>query len=157
MNRNGISRRSLIGFGALFGTSALLSAARAKAATGPDREHILIIRSWYFAWEHKDWSIPDRLLTDSFTFTSPVDDHISKQVFHDRCWPQAAHIKQFDLESVGASGDSDAFVKYLCHTTKGTSFRNIEYFRFADYRIAAIECYFGGGSGFPTASESGKS
>jgi len=155
MNSNGISRRSLIGFGALFGTSALLSTVRAKADTGVLRERI--IRTWYSAWELKDWSIPDRLLADNFTFSSPFDDHISKQAFHDRCWPQAAHIKHFDLESVAASGDSNAFVKYVCHTTKGTSFHNIEYFRFAGDRIAAIECYFGDGSGFPTASESGKS
>ena len=155
MNGNGISRRSLIGYGALFGTSALLSAARARADTGTRRDQI--IRTWYSAWEVKDWSIADRLLADSFAFSSPVDDHISKQAFHDRCWPQAAHIKHFDLESLAAVGDSDAFVKYLCHTTKGTAFRNIEYFHFAGDRIASIECYFGGGSGFPTASESGKS
>jgi hypothetical protein len=155
MNGNGISRRSLLGYGALFGTSALLSAAGARADTGTHREQI--IRTWYSAWELKDWSTADRLLADSFTFSSPVDDHISKQAFHDRCWPQAAHIKHFDLESVAAAGDSDAFVKYLCHTTKGTAFRNIEYFHFASDRIASIECYFGGGSGFPTASESGKS
>ncbi len=121
----------------------------------PPRERI--IRTWYSAWELKDWSIAGRLLADNFAFTSPVDDHIGKQAFHDRCWGQAAHIKHFDLESVVAAGDSDAFVKYLCHTTSGTSFRNIEYFHFAGDAIAAIECYFGGNSGFPTASESGKS
>ena len=153
MNPNGISRRSLIGFGALIGASALLPAARARADTGTPREQI--IRSYYSAWEQKDWSVVDRLLADSFTFTSPVDDHISKHAFHDRCWGQSAHIKHFDLESVASAGDSDALVKYLCHTTKGTSFRNIEYFRFAGDRITAIECYFGGNAGFPTASESG--
>jgi hypothetical protein len=155
MNLNAISRRSLIGCGALIGTAALLSAARTRADTGTPREQI--IRTYYSGWELKDWGIVGRLLADSFTFTSPVDDHISKQAFHDRCWEQAAHIKHFDLESVAAAGDSDAFVKYLCHTTKGTSFRNIEYFRFAGDRIAAIECYFGGNAGFPTAAESGKS
>ena len=123
-----------------------------SADAGTSREQI--IRSYYSAWELKDWSAVDRLLADNFTFSSPVDDHISKHAFHDRCWGQAAHIKHFDLESVVSSGDSDAFVKYLCHTTKGTSFRNIEYFRFADGRITAIECYFGGNAGFPTASES---
>jgi SnoaL-like protein len=155
MNWNGMSRRSLIGFGTLIGSSALLSAARAKADTGTSREQM--IRTYYSGWELKDWSIVDRLLADSFNFTSPVDDHISKDAFHERCWGQAAHIKHFDLESVASGGDSDGFVKYLCHTTKGTSFSNIEYFRFAGDKITAIVCYFGGNAGFPTASESGKS
>lgn len=157
MNLNGISRRGLIagGFGTVLGSSAFLSAARAKADAGTSREQI--IRSYYSAWEAKDWSTVDRLLADNFTFSSAAgDDHISKHVFHDRCWGQAAHIQHFDLESVAAAGDSDAFVKYLCHTTKGTAFRNIEYFRFDGGRITAIECYFGGNAGFPTASESGK-
>lgn len=154
MNWNSMSRRSLIGLAALAGTSALLPVARSRADTAAPREQI--IRSYYAGWEQKDWSAVDHLLADGFTFSSPVDDHISKHAFHDRCWGQAAHIRHFDLGSVVSGGDSDAFVKYLCHTTKGTAFRNIEYFRFDGDRIAAIECYFGGNAGFPTASESGK-
>ena len=37
-------------------------------------------------------------------------------------------IEQSDLERVITSGD-EAFVKYLCHTTNGKSFRNVEYLR----------------------------
>jgi ketosteroid isomerase-like protein len=154
MNRNGISRRGFIRFGTLIGTALLFPAARSGADLGETREQI--IRRYYSAWETKDWSIVDHLLADSFTFTSPVDDHISKHAFYDRCWGQSAHIKHNDLESVILGDDSDAMVKYLCHTTKGTSFRNIEYLRFAGNSITAIECYFGGNAGFPTASESGK-
>ena len=115
-----------------------------------------LIRTYYSGYEKKEWSLIDGVLADSFTFTSPNDDdHISKRAFKARCWPQAEVVERFDLENVFEK-DNEAFVKYLCRTTKGTSFRNVEYFRFADGRITAIECYFGGRLGYPTASVSGK-
>ena len=59
--------------------------------------------------------------------------------------------ERFDLESVIAR-DNEAFVKYRCWTQNGKSFRNIEYFRFAGEKIEAIECYFGGRQGYPSAA-----
>jgi ketosteroid isomerase-like protein len=116
-----------------------------------------LIRTYYSGYEKKDWSVSGGVLADSFTFTSPNDDdHISKSVFKERCFlSQLEFIKQFELETILAHGD-EAFVKYLCRTTKGTSFRNVEYFRFADGKIAAIETYFGGNLGYPAASAAGK-
>jgi hypothetical protein len=60
-------------------------------------------------------------------------------------------IKSFKYLSIVSRGD-EAFVKSICWTTKGTSFSNVEYFRFAGGKIAAVECYFGGKSGYPAAS-----
>lgn len=116
-----------------------------------------LIRAYYAGWENKDWSVVDGFLSGKFTFCSAAgDDHISKSAFKEGCWDtQANHIDRFDLESVLADENgADAFVKYLCHTKKGTSFRNIEYFRFADSKINAIECYFGGNLGYPSVSDS---
>jgi ketosteroid isomerase-like protein len=111
-----------------------------------------IIRNYYTGWEKKEWIAVEQLLADQFTFSSPNDDdHIDKRTFHAKCWPEADWIERFDLESVFES-DHEAVVKYLCHTAKGTSFRNLEYFRFADGRINAIECYFGGQHGYPSTS-----
>lgn len=116
-----------------------------------------LIRAYYSGYEKKDWSVTGDVLADSFTFTSPNnDDHISKSVFKERCFlSQLEFIKQFELETILAHGQ-EAFVKYLCRTTKGTSFRNVEYFRFAKGKIAAIETYFGGNLGYPAASAAGK-
>ena len=115
-----------------------------------------LIRTYYSGWEKKEWSLVNSVLADSFTFTSPnEDDHISKRAFNKRCWPQAEFIERFELESV-LERDSEAFVKYLCRTTKGTSFRNVEYFRFAGRKIKAIEVHFGGRLGYPGTSISGK-
>jgi hypothetical protein len=95
-------------------------------------------------------------MADNFTFTSAAgDDHISKSAFKTQCWDtQVNFIDRFDLESVFGSGN-EAFVKYLCHTKNGKSFRNVEYFRLSDGKVETIECYFGGKSTFPSAVSQG--
>ena len=95
-------------------------------------------------------------MADNFTFTSAAgDDHISSSTFTTQCWDtQTNFIDRFDLEQVFGNG-IEAFVKYLCHTKNGKSFRNVEYFRFRDGKVESIECYFGGKSTFPSAVSNG--
>jgi hypothetical protein len=50
----------------------------------------------------------------------------------------------------------DAFVKYLCHTKDGKSFRNVEYLRIKNGKLQSIECYFGAQSSFPSAVSTGQ-
>ena len=66
---------------------------------------------------------------------------------------QIEHIKGFDLELVLAKGDF-VTVRWLCHTTNGKAFRDVEIHRLRDLKIAALECYSAGPAGFPTAVES---
>ncbi len=130
-----------------------VTAEKAEGATMTEEE---IIRKYYSGWETREWSSIDSVLANGFTFTSPNDDdHIDKHAFKARCWEQADFVRRFELETVLAR-ENEAFVKYLCRTTKNTSFRNTEYFRFEGGRIKAIEVYFGGRLGYPTASISGK-
>ncbi len=115
-----------------------------------------IIRAYYSGYELKKWKAVENLLAENFTFTSPNnDDHIDTPTYKARCWPQAEYIGHFELESI-IQNRNEAFVKYLCTTTKGTSFRNTEYFRFEDGKISAVEVYFGGRLGYPTASATGQ-
>jgi ketosteroid isomerase-like protein len=116
-----------------------------------------IIRKYYAAWEKKDWGPIDILLANNFTFTSANhDDHISKSAFKTRCWEsQIDFIERFELERVIGSGN-EAFVKYLCWTRNGKSFRNVEYLRFRNEKVEAIECYFGEPSSFPSAVSTGQ-
>jgi hypothetical protein len=97
------------------------------------------------------------LLADNFTFTSANDDdHISKSVFKARCWEtQIDFIERFELEQVIGNGN-EAFVKYLCRTKNGKSFRNVEYFRVTGEKVEAIECYFGAQSSFASAVGGGQ-
>jgi SnoaL-like domain len=158
-----ISRRALLkGTYALAWTSVLLSTASALswdnstiAATedAHGRRNMRkedIIRAYYTGWEKKDWQAVRGLLADDFTFSSPNDDdHIDVQRFHVKCWPQSAWVQRFDLEIV-VGPENDAFVKTLCRTTNGKSMQNVEYFRFVDGQIRAIECYFGSKLGYPS-------
>jgi hypothetical protein len=115
-----------------------------------------IIDAYYSGWEKKDWHAVRGLLADDFTFTSPNDDdHIDVQKFQVKCWPQSEWIQRFDLE-IAIGQEDDAYVKTRCRTTNGQSIQNVEYFRFADGQVRAIECYFGSKLGYPskTATQS---
>jgi ketosteroid isomerase-like protein len=107
-------------------------------------------------WEQKDVSAFNNMLADNFTFSSAAgDDHISKSAFKTQCWDtQINFIAHFDLERI-TTGPSDAFVKYLCHTKNGKSFRNVEYLRIRNGKLESIECYFGAQSSFPSAVSNG--
>ena len=154
-----ISRRNLLatGTGALVSAVSLRGRASASALGGQSSTNEEFIRQWYAAWEQKDWGPLDVMLAENFTFSSPNgDDHISKSTFKTRCWEsQIDFIKHFDLERI-TTGTDDAFVKYLCHTKNGKSFRNVEYLRIKNGKLESIECYFGAQSSFPSAVSTGQ-
>ncbi len=153
-----VTRRRLLGAGActLAGVVSLPGLASASALGGQNSANEEIIRKWYSAWENNDLGTFNLLLADDFTFSSAAgDDHISKNTFKTRCWDsQVEFIKHFDLERV-TIGTEDAFVKYLCHTKNGKTFRNVEYLRIKNGRLESIECYFGAQSSFPSAVSNG--
>ena len=149
----GVSRRKLLeGACMLAGTAGLTGMTSAHAWRDASMTNEEIIRKYYAAWGHKDWSPFDNLLADNFTFTSANnDDHISKSEFKTRCWAsQNDFIERLEPERVITSGN-DGFVKYLGHTKNGKTFRNVEYLRLKDEKVEAIECYFGEQSSFPSA------
>ena len=149
-----VSRRTVLKASpcALAGVAGIPQIASAHAEAGLNPKSDEIIRRWYAAWEKKDWRPVDVLLADDFTFSSAAgDDHISKSAFKVKCWEsQKDFIKRFDLQRVFGSGN-EAFVMYICHTMNGKTFRNVEYLRLRDDKVAAIECYFGAQSSFPSA------
>ncbi len=159
MTSNPLSRRNLLATGAcgLVGALGVPALATASSPGAHNAANLELVQNWYAAWEKKDWAPVDRLLADDFTFSSPNgDDHISKSVFKTRCWEsQIDFIERFDLEQV-STGAHDAFVKYLCHTKNGKSFRNVEYLRIKNGQLESIECYFGAQSSFPSAVSSGQ-
>jgi ketosteroid isomerase-like protein len=154
MRAKQVSRRTVLQTGvcALTAASAIPATAAVHAQGGLSAKNEATIRKWYAAWEQKDWQPVDVLLTDDFTFTSANnDDHINKSTFKTRCWQsQIGFIDRFDLKEVFGKGD-EALVLYECHTKNGKTFRNVEYLRLRDDKVAAIECYFGAKSSFPSA------
>lgn len=102
-----------------------------------------LIRNYYIAYEKKDWSMLEPILADGFTFSSPVDEHINLKAYKEKCWPNSANIKKFDIIKVIVNGDA-GFATYNGWTTDGRMFRNTEYFTFKDGKIKTNECFFGG-------------
>jgi ketosteroid isomerase-like protein len=157
-----LSRRNLIKVGSGVAAGAALVAEMAEARDGASGASSgeMVARKWYSLWTagSRDWASFDALLADDFTFTATSgEDHINKTAFKHECWEnQIGHIKGFDLTLLVAKGD-DVFVKYLCHTVGGQSFRNIELHRVRDGRLLSVECYFGANAGYPTAADSKKS
>jgi len=149
-----MSRRTLLGGAggcALAATASIpeIVSASVEPALSPKNEGI--VRKYYEGWEKKNWPGLDILLTDDFTFTSPLDAHIGKSAFKKGCWDtQIAFIGRFDLEYVVGAGN-DAFVMYVCHTTNSKTFRNVEHFRLKGEHVEAVECYFGGQNSYPSA------
>lgn len=154
-----VSRRNLLAMGtcALAGAVGLPRPASAGTLGVQTSANENLVRSWYAAWEKRDWRPVDDMLADDFTFSSAAgDDHISKATFKTRCWEtQIDFIAHFDLERI-TSGAEDAFVKYLCHTKGGKSFRNVEYLQIKNGKLQSIECYFGAQSSFPSAVSTGQ-
>src|ERR1700722_16556267 len=68
---------------------------------GPQNEpNAKTIKAYYTAFETKDWNLMQGILADGFTFTSPLDDHISLNAFKERCWPNAYKIKRCELDKI---------------------------------------------------------
>ena len=155
MRKTSMSRRALLTAGGSVLTAAValpqIASARAQTGSGLSPENEETIRKYYRTWETKDWPTMDGMLADDFTFSSPVDDHISKSAFKKGCWDtQIALIGRNDLTHLIGAGN-DAFVMYVCHTTNGKTFRNVEYLRLKNRQVGAIECYFGAQNNFPSA------
>jgi ketosteroid isomerase-like protein len=155
MLREAMSRRGLFKAGAvgLAATAIMPEAASADALTDEASTNEEIVRRWYKLWvtEKNDWAPFDAMLANNWTFTSPVDDHISKSAFKKNCWDtQITLIDKVDLELVTVKGN-EALVKYLGHTKNGKSFRNVEYLRLSNQKFEALECYFGGNLNYPSA------
>ncbi len=153
-----VSRRTVLEAGpyALAAAAGVPRPASAHVQAGLSEQNNETIRHWYAAWETKDWHPVDRLLAEDFTFSSAAgDDHISKSAFRTQCWEtQNALIKHFDLQRVFGSGN-EALVLYVCHTTNGKTFRNVEYLKLRDGQLASIECYFGAPSSYASAVSEG--
>ena len=117
--------------------------------SGPNGKAIM---AYYTAFEKKDWNLIQQFLADGFTFSSPLDDHISVTAFKERCWPNAYKVKRFEVDKIVVSGD-EAFVITNGWTTDGKLFRNSDYFKFKDGKITEYECFFGPGINYPNSGK----
>jgi hypothetical protein len=62
----------------------------------------------------------------------------------------------YGKRNVFVADAGSALSKYLCYTTNGKSFRNVEYLQIKNGKLQSIECYFGAQSSFPSAVSTGQ-
>jgi ketosteroid isomerase-like protein len=105
-------------------------------------DRLQLARDSYRAYETRDRSLIEPLLTDDFTFSSPYDVGIDRDRYFERCWPNAEALEQFDFVRLFEHGD-EVVVTYECTKQDGKRFRNTEVLTFRGDRICRAEVYFG--------------
>ncbi len=101
-----------------------------------------LVRRCFAAYSTRDRTALEAVIGDPFSFTSPYDDHIDRNTYFERCWANAERIKGHRIERLFAQGD-EAFALYEVELISGEKFRNTEFFRVKDGKLAAVEVYFG--------------
>jgi ketosteroid isomerase-like protein len=101
-----------------------------------------LVRKCFSAYELKDRQMIEDLLSDDFTFTSPLDDRIDRAEYFKRCWPNSENIQNFQIEKL-FENDNEAFVRYECEMKAGKKFRNTEWFRFEGGKLKEVQVFFG--------------
>ena len=103
---------------------------------------IPVARRCYQAYVNKDRSAIETLIADGFHFTSPLDNHIDRVTYFDRCWPNSETISDFQFVNLVQDGDR-VFVTYEGEDNTGRRFRNTEILTVRDDKIVEAEVYFG--------------
>ncbi|MBC8125962.1 MAG: nuclear transport factor 2 family protein [Gloeobacteraceae cyanobacterium ES-bin-144] len=101
-----------------------------------------LVRQCFAAYESKDREAIEALLSDDFTFSSPLDDNISRERYFERCWPNSGHLRAFHIEKLLAEGNH-AFVTYEAEQNDGAKFRNTEFFTSDGEKLKHVDVYFG--------------
>lgn len=104
--------------------------------------NIEIARAAYDAYVTKDRAALEALLASDFHFTSPLDNHLDRETYFRRCWPNSKTIAWFDFINLVADADR-VFVTYEGRNTNGHRYRNTEILTIQDAQIVDVEVYFG--------------
>jgi ketosteroid isomerase-like protein len=99
-------------------------------------------RAIYRAFVDKDRDAIEGLIGEPFSFTSPYDDHIDRETYFERCWANAGQIRGMRIRHLQADGD-EVFVLYEVESKDGPVFRNTEFLRFQNGKLAEVEVFFG--------------
>jgi ketosteroid isomerase-like protein len=99
-------------------------------------------RELYLAFAAGARDVVERLLTDDFTFSSPVDPALDRAGFFERCWPGAGRSQRFEFLRLIAAAD-EVIVTYEMTGAEGGRGRNTEILTFDGAQISRAEVYFG--------------
>lgn len=111
-------------------------------------ELIELAKAYYRAYETDNRAFVEDNLAPGFTFTSPFDDHIGREDYFRRCWPQTNIHKKFNFVTVMREGDK-VFVAYDAEMHipnalhPAARFRNAELMTFEQGKLKSVEVFFG--------------
>jgi ketosteroid isomerase-like protein len=103
-----------------------------------------IVRASMEAYRTQDLEAATRLLADSFTFTSPQDDHIDKAAYLERCFPTADRFAASEILALVPAGEESVLLLYEYQLQNGERYRNSEYITVRDGRLVETQVFFGG-------------
>lgn len=103
-----------------------------------------IVRALFEAYLAQDRETADRLLAADLVFTSPLDDHIDKAAYLERCFPTADRLVSQRILQLVAAGDDGVFLLYQYELKTGQRHRNAEYLILAGGQVTEIQVFFGG-------------
>jgi ketosteroid isomerase-like protein len=106
------------------------------------QDNVALVRANYEAYVKKDRSLLERSLSDDFHFTSPLDNHLDRTTYFERCWPNSEDAADFKFINLVPDGDR-VFVTYEGSSTNGHRFRNTEIVTVRNKKIIDVEVYFG--------------
>ena len=101
-----------------------------------------IARSIYQAFADADRGVVERVFSDDFTFSSPLDVGLDRAGYFERCWPGAGQRMDFEFVRLIESGD-EVVVTYQSRRPDGSRGRNTEVLTFRGDQICGAEVYFG--------------
>ena len=103
-----------------------------------------VVRAAFRYYRAQDREAAFPLYADTFTFTSPQDDHIDRAAFFERCFPTAERLVRQDLLHVTPADEELVFVAYEYELTTGEVHRNVEMMTVRGGLIHEVQVFFGG-------------
>jgi len=107
-----------------------------------------LARRYYASYETGDRAFIEQNMAEGFTFTSPFDDHIGREEYFARCWPNHASHRKFHFEAIMEEGDV-VLVAYRLEMRfpnavhPDASFRNVERMTFEKGKLKSVDVFFG--------------
>jgi ketosteroid isomerase-like protein len=102
------------------------------------------VRAMFDSYLRQDRDLAERLIADTFVFTSPQDDHIDRAAFFERCFPTANRLVRQDLLYVTPTDGDDVFVMYEYELKTGERHRNVELLTVHGEQVTEAQVFFGG-------------
>lgn len=103
-----------------------------------------VVRAVFASYAQQDRDTAERLIAESFVFTSPQDDHIDRAAYFQRCFPTRTRMRRHELLHVAPTDGDDVFALYEYELHTGEVHRNAEVLTVRNGQLVEAQVFFGG-------------